>query len=237
MVRGFGGLCTSQYSTYSCYELTRIEWLGEVVIGTDLKSNDPIHIITASSQHQHRNARLGPDAPEYIKPISPWQHDIQYYQVMLTCQGTVYAPLAVVNRFNRVTFGLQVFANQLAESDVVVNDKHAFHCLLDVIEGHINDPKQVAKILSRPEVFVRKEVSMQTLGKLTKLYNPLTDSLRPISVQFCSLAGGKVFPSPAANNHEELRNEENIDGCRPLPQHGYGAGRPTAQRITQRPGA
>jgi hypothetical protein len=44
-------------------------------------------------------------------------------------------------------------------------------------------PRQVGKILHESPNFVRKEVSIANSVELTKLYNPLTDSLRHISIQ------------------------------------------------------
>ena len=42
-------------------------------------------------------------------------------------RAPIDAALAVVNRFNRVTFGLKILANELAQADVVVDNQHVFH--------------------------------------------------------------------------------------------------------------
>jgi hypothetical protein len=93
--------------------------------------------------------------------------------------------LAVVDRFNRVTFRLKIFSYQLAKADVVVDYKHVFHWLLySKIERHKDYLRQVAAILHESAIFVRKEVSIVASAELTKLYKLLTDSLRPVSIQF-----------------------------------------------------
>jgi hypothetical protein len=99
-------------------------------------------------------------------------------------QCAVDTLLAVVDRFNRVTFRLKIFSYQLAKADVVVNYKNVLHWLLySKIERHMDDLRQVAAILHESAIFVRKEVSIVKSAELTKLYKLLTDSLRPISIQ------------------------------------------------------
>src|ERR1043166_5269220 len=94
------------------------------------------------------------------------------------------AAFAVVNRFHGVAFGLQVLSNKLAEADIVVNYKDVFHWLfLCQIERHKATPRQARKILHESPIFVRKEVSIAKFTELTKLNTPLTDSLRPVSIQ------------------------------------------------------
>jgi len=47
----------------------------------------------------------------------------------------------------------------------------------------MNYLRQVIPILQESRFFMRKEVSIANSTELTKLYNPLTDSLRLISIQ------------------------------------------------------
>ena len=47
----------------------------------------------------------------------------------------------------------------------------------------MDDLRQVGPILQETGLFVRKEVSIANSAELTKLYNPLTDSLRLLSIQ------------------------------------------------------
>jgi len=51
----------------------------------------------------------------------------------------------------------------------------------------MDDLRQVAAILHESAIFVRKEVSILNSAELTKLYKRLTDSLRPVSIQFATL--------------------------------------------------
>jgi hypothetical protein len=93
-------------------------------------------------------------------------------------KSAIDAALAVVNRFNRITFGLKILSYQLAKADIVVNYEDAFHwLLLSKIERHMDDLRQVAKILHNRPFSCVKKCQSQT-PELTKLYNPLTDSLR-----------------------------------------------------------
>jgi hypothetical protein len=79
-------------------------------------------------------------------------------------------------------------------------------------------------MLHEPSNLIRKEVSIITPDKLTKLYNSLTDSLRLISLQFGpTLQAGHYIRIRRQRTEKELRNEENIRSNRPMPEHrGYG---------------
>ena len=69
--------------------------------------------------------------------------------------------------------------------------------------------------MNRPFSCVKKCQSQTT--ELTKLYNPLTDSLRPISLQSGPSSCGRnaLYPRQLSRS-KELRNEENRVGNRPL---------------------
>ena len=55
--------------------------------------------------------------------------------------------------------------------------------------------KEQTRILHEATAFVRKEVSIANSMELTKLYNPLTDSLRLISIQSAlSLGVNALYP-------------------------------------------
>src|SRR5215212_3634689 len=123
-----------------------------------------------------------------------------------------------MNCFDGIAFRLKVFSNQLAEADVVVNYQNAFHwLLLSQIERHKDDLRQVVSILHETLIFVRKEVSIAKSAELTKLYNPLTDSLRLLSIQ-SHPSWGETNSIRANKNRrrlKELWNEENRVGHRP----------------------
>ena len=67
----------------------------------------------------------------------------------------------------------------------------------------MDDLRQVLQILPESPSFVRKEVSIANSVELTKLYNPLTDSLRLISIQFALGFGRKrTLSTPIAIGFE-----------------------------------
>src|SRR5262249_49150738 len=114
----------------------------------DLESDDAVDIITSSSQHQNRNARTSANASQYVEAVCARQHHVEHHQIVFVRQRTVDALFAVVDRFNRVTFRLKIFAHQLEKADVVVDYQHVFHWLLySKIERHMDDLRQAGRIL------------------------------------------------------------------------------------------
>ena len=67
--------------------------------------------------------------------------------------------------------------------------------------------KEQREILHESPIFVRKEVSIAVSIELTKLYNPLTDSLRPFSIQFVLKFGRKRTLS-TPNRYRVRRSSE-----------------------------
>src|SRR5215469_2003916 len=55
--RSPGDVATAQNGPNARHKLARIEWLGEVIVGTQLESRDAVVIAAARGQHQHRNLR------------------------------------------------------------------------------------------------------------------------------------------------------------------------------------
>jgi hypothetical protein len=56
---GYGNLGgPAQNGANSGKKLARVEWLGQVVVRSDLKPKDPFDIFSARGQDQHRNGRL-----------------------------------------------------------------------------------------------------------------------------------------------------------------------------------
>ena len=76
------------------------------------------------------SARARANASQHVETIRARQHHIEHNQIVFVRQRAVYALLAVVDRFNRITFRLKILSYQLAETDVVVDYKHTFHWLL-----------------------------------------------------------------------------------------------------------
>src|SRR5687767_2230849 len=95
-------------------------------------------VVAACGQHQDGNTRTCANASEYVEAVGPGKHDVKDHQIVLVRKRAIDASFAVMNRFDGVTFRLQILSDQLAKSDVVVNYKYPFHWLLCQIERHIN---------------------------------------------------------------------------------------------------
>jgi len=76
---------------------------------------------------EHRQARSGADSPQHFKSIDAGQHYVQHHQQVTTAAGALQSILAIVHGFHHESLGLQVFADQGAEFDIVVDNQNAFH--------------------------------------------------------------------------------------------------------------
>ena len=104
-----------------------IEGLRQIIVRPDLQSEDTIDVFAAGGQDQHRNWRLLPDAAQHIKAAHPGEHQVEHYQRMLTRERPLKPAGAIMHGFDLETFVAHACREQLAELDVVIDDKHAIH--------------------------------------------------------------------------------------------------------------
>src|SRR5205807_5115481 len=111
------------------HQFTRIKRLGKIIVGADLKSHDAIHILAARGEEEHRNTRAVPDAAQHIKTIQTWKHDIEHDQKVIAGHGASEPRLSVMHGLYLKAFRRQVFADQRAKLNVIVDDQNAFHVI------------------------------------------------------------------------------------------------------------
>src|SRR5688572_18273398 len=56
------------HRTYARHELSRIEWLGQIVVGAHLKPDDAVDVVAASGQEDNRRRTSVAQAPAYAQP-------------------------------------------------------------------------------------------------------------------------------------------------------------------------
>src|SRR5207249_7100124 len=70
-----------QQSAYSSDELHKTEGLGNIVIGAELQTAHPVHLLPSRCQYQHPGvARSRSQFFEHVKAGDPGQHHIQYVE-------------------------------------------------------------------------------------------------------------------------------------------------------------
>ena len=103
-------------------KLTRVERLGEVVVGAELESDNAVDILATGRQHQHWNPALGAKSLQNLEAVQAGQHDIENNKVVAALLGLRQAGLAVVGALDGKAFPLQKLFQKPAEFDVVVDN-------------------------------------------------------------------------------------------------------------------
>jgi hypothetical protein len=78
------GLCLADVSAedrpHPRYELTWIERLREVVVGSNLEPRDLVEVVVARRQHQHGQRAHRADAPADLHPVEVGQHQVENHE-------------------------------------------------------------------------------------------------------------------------------------------------------------
>ena len=72
-----------------------LKGLGQVIVGPHLQPHDPVHIVAAGGQHQHRHARPRSDPPQHFKTADARQHDVKDHQRMVARESPFDTPLTI----------------------------------------------------------------------------------------------------------------------------------------------
>ncbi len=79
------GRAAAEHDPDARQELTRLEGLGDVILGADLKPDHLVHRIALRRQHDHRRlggrCRQGSDPPEDIEAVAVGQHQVEEHEV------------------------------------------------------------------------------------------------------------------------------------------------------------
>jgi hypothetical protein len=106
-------------------ELARIEGLHQVIVGADFQAMDTIDVVTASREHDHGEARPQPDLAERFKPFDFREHYIEDDQGKVAGDGAFQAFGAVMRDVNAKAFRLEIFAEEVAQLDIIVHNENA----------------------------------------------------------------------------------------------------------------
>src|SRR5262245_8108412 len=82
--RGTSHIETSQYRADTREQFAQIEWLSQIIVGTEFKSNDTIDIVAAvTSNDDDRHVRARADLPQQIETVLVTEPKIEDHQVDL----------------------------------------------------------------------------------------------------------------------------------------------------------
>lgn len=101
-----------------------IEWFGQIVVGADLETNDPVDILSSRSQHKDRDARGSPNLPQRFELFQIRKHDIEDDQGESPRQCRLDSFQAVLHRLDCKTSRSQILAQQTTEIGIVINNQN-----------------------------------------------------------------------------------------------------------------
>ncbi len=116
---------SAQNRAYPGEQLARIARLGQIVVGAQFQTDDPISVLAHGAQHDDgRTIRPGEPAT-YRQPVLARKHDIQNHEIgSLTRQHPIHLA-RVGRRFHGKAMAAQELGHDFANSRVVVDDQDA----------------------------------------------------------------------------------------------------------------
>ena len=118
-------------------EFAGIEGLGEVIIGADLQADDAVHVVAVSGEHDHRDVGDGTDLAENFEAAHAGEHHVENDEGIGAGESAAEADAAVVNGFGAQALRDEVFGDELAQLDIIINDENAGgECWGRMVRGH-----------------------------------------------------------------------------------------------------
>src|SRR5215467_1171009 len=89
----------SVVAVYIKEKFAQIEWLGQIIVGTEFKSNDTIDIVAAvASNDDDRHVRARADLPQQIETVLLTEPKIEDHQVDLGAAELIDHILAIASQ-------------------------------------------------------------------------------------------------------------------------------------------
>jgi hypothetical protein len=133
--RGFprGGSCTrpsSKHGSQPSEKFAKVKWLGDIVVGTELKSNDLVGDVVLSRQHQHGNVGFAPQLLEQVEAVFPARkNEIKKNSDIFAFNKFSAHPRAIRDRRHAVSIVIEISDEHLPDPGVVIDHENTirFH--------------------------------------------------------------------------------------------------------------
>src|SRR5205823_3283610 len=79
-----------------CDKFAGIEWLGQIIVGTQFEAHDAVFVLAARRKHQDGQPRLTAHTLQNFETIEAGQHDVKHHQVIAAVQGRCQTAAAIV---------------------------------------------------------------------------------------------------------------------------------------------
>ena len=118
---------STEHGAHAGEQLTGREWLGDVVVGTDLESHDLVDLAVLRGEHDDRHLRLRPDDATDFEARHPGQHEIEEDQVRATLLEGLERLVSVRGNLDLVALSLQHERQRFRERLLVLHDHDPRH--------------------------------------------------------------------------------------------------------------
>lgn len=125
--RGGGGGGAATDGADAGEELTSVEGLGEVVVGTHLETDDAIDVFAAGGEEEDGVGGGGADALEDFEAVDAGEHDVEEDHGPGAGARGFEAVVAAMDGVDAEVVAGEVFGEHGAELDVVVDEENIFH--------------------------------------------------------------------------------------------------------------
>jgi hypothetical protein len=109
--------------TYPRHQLSNRERLGDIIVGPELQSHDPIYLVVLGREHYDRHIALGSNPPTYFCTIQLGQHDVEDDEMRLVRTDRLQRGLAVTDRVYLKTLPLQRVDEHLLNGRLIVHQE------------------------------------------------------------------------------------------------------------------
>jgi hypothetical protein len=104
-------------------QFSRLEWLGDIIVGTEFESGDAALGGVARAQNQDWYARGCADRLDEFKAAFARHHDVEYQQIEIEPGKACPRIGRGFRRCHAVPFALQIARQQAADAPVVIDDQ------------------------------------------------------------------------------------------------------------------
>ena len=121
------GSRAAQHRPHAGGQLARRERLRHVVVGAELEPDDPVGLLAARGEHDHRQLGARADPAAELEPVRARKHHVEDDEVGRVALEQLARAVAVGGLERPVALPLEVADDDLADRRLVVDDENGGH--------------------------------------------------------------------------------------------------------------
>src|SRR6266516_5000118 len=117
----------AQHGAHARDELPRRERLRHIIVGTELEPDDPVRLLTAGGQHDHRQLRAVTDPAAESEPVRAGQHQVKHDEARPLALQKLTRGVPVARLQRRKALAPQILDDHVPDGRLVVDDQNRLH--------------------------------------------------------------------------------------------------------------